>query len=254
MGKIKLNKKDNYTIISNGILKNMSLSLKAKGLYAYMWSLPDDWDYSVAGLVKVLKEGKDAINEALKELEKEGYLVRTILRKSGKFADMDYILHEIPQKPPFTDFPSAGKPLAENPQQLNTNRTKEKNKQNHLSEINGEQAPLEKKNSKEVTIDEIYKDPKNEKIIEALRLYHNWYKESKLGYKASSVAKWANLLSEYSKDDPLVAIEIAKQSIENGWRNIFPLKKSNKYNDGATMKKFDPKTLARDEDGKLIEF
>ena len=113
MGKIKLNRKDNFTIISNSILKNPNLTLKAKGLYAYMWSLPDDWDYSVAGLTKVLKEGKDAINEALKELEREGYLVRTILRAGGKFADMDYILHETPQKVPFTENPQAEKSDAE---------------------------------------------------------------------------------------------------------------------------------------------
>ena len=70
MGKIKINKGGNYTVISNHVLQNNNLSLKAKGLYAFMWSLPDTWDYSVSGLTKVLKEGRDAINEALKELER----------------------------------------------------------------------------------------------------------------------------------------------------------------------------------------
>lgn len=84
MGKIQINRRNNFTMVSNHVLRNENLSLKAKGLYAYMWSLPDSWDYSVAGLTKVLKEGKSAINEALKELEHEGYLVRTILRKGGK--------------------------------------------------------------------------------------------------------------------------------------------------------------------------
>ena len=127
MGKIKLNKRDNYTIISNHVLKNLNLSLKAKGLFVFMWSQSDDWDYSVAGLTKVLKEGKGAINEALKELENEGYLVRTILRKGGKFTDMDYILNEFPQKPPFTDFPHTEKPLTENPPQINTNKNNKSN-------------------------------------------------------------------------------------------------------------------------------
>lgn len=77
MGKIQINRRNNFTMVSNHVLRNENLSLKAKGLYAYMWSLPDSWDYSVAGLTKVLKEGKSAINEALKELEHEGYLVRT---------------------------------------------------------------------------------------------------------------------------------------------------------------------------------
>lgn len=142
MGKIKLDRKDNYTIISNSVLKNKNLSLKAKGLYAYMWSLPDDWDYSVAGLVTLLKEGKDAINEALKELEREGYLVRTILRKGGKFSDMDYILHEFPQFSPFTENPQAEKPFTENPQQLNTKGTKEKSTKDPLPLVKGSKLPL----------------------------------------------------------------------------------------------------------------
>ena len=96
MGKIKINKGGNYTVISNHVLQNNNLSLKAKGLYAFMWSLPDTWDYSVSVLTKVLKEGRDAINEALKELEREGYLVRSILRTGGKFTDMDYTLNEFP--------------------------------------------------------------------------------------------------------------------------------------------------------------
>ena len=96
MSKIKVNKQSNFTMVSNHVLRNANLSLKAKGLYAYMWSLPEDWDYSVSGLTKVLKEGRDAINEALKELEREGYLVRTILRSGGKFSDMDYMLNETP--------------------------------------------------------------------------------------------------------------------------------------------------------------
>lgn len=86
LGKIRINKRANYTVISNNVLENENLSLKAKGLFAVMWSKPDTWEYSVAGLEKQLKEGKDAINAALKELENEGYLVRTILRKNGKFS------------------------------------------------------------------------------------------------------------------------------------------------------------------------
>lgn len=131
MGKIKLEKRKGYTVISNSVLRNKNISLKAKGLYAYMWSLPDDWNYSVEGLTKVLKEGKDAINMALKELEREGYLVRSTLRRGGKFSDIDYTLFEEPQILPVTENPHTVNPVTENPQQINTNKTK-KNQQKIL--------------------------------------------------------------------------------------------------------------------------
>ena len=141
MGKIKLEKKKGYTVISNSVLRNKNLSLKAKGLYAYMWSLPDDWNYSVEGLTKVLKEGKDAINMALKELEKEGYLVRSTLRRDGKFSDIDYTLYEEPQTLPFTENPHTVNPVTKNPQQINTNKTKEKPTKDPFPYGKGEQAP-----------------------------------------------------------------------------------------------------------------
>lgn len=71
MGKIKINKGGNYTVISNHVLQNNNLSLKAKGLYAFMWSLPDTWDYSVSGLTKVLKEGRDITRLILQEMIRE---------------------------------------------------------------------------------------------------------------------------------------------------------------------------------------
>ena len=39
-----------YTVMSNHHLRDPALSLKAKGLLSQMLALPDDWDYSVAGL------------------------------------------------------------------------------------------------------------------------------------------------------------------------------------------------------------
>lgn len=227
MGKIKLNKKDNFTIISNSVLKNANLTLKAKGLYAYMWSLPDDWDYSVAGLTKVLKEGKDAINEALKELEREGYLVRTILRAGGKFADMDYILHETPQRVPFTENPQAENPFTENPQQINTNKTKEKEIETKKDKsFLEEQAPFTKTpSSKQEIIALVFEDPNNTYILEALRKYQEWYKKNHLGYQGKTVVKWAKILRDNAGEDPALAIAIVEQSIKNGWKSLYPLKK-----------------------------
>lgn len=249
MGKIKLDRKDNYTIISNSVLKNKNLSLKAKGLYAYMWSLPDDWDYSVAGLVTLLKEGKDAINEALKELEREGYLVRTILRKGGKFSDMDYILHEFPQFSPFTENPQAEKPFTENPQQLNTNRTKKETTKDPLPKVKGEQAPFSSEKKKSYKT--VYDMPENKVIREALVKFVDSCKGRNYTPKVTTVEKFAKTLRENSYGNPELAMRIVDQSISKGWKDLYPLKE--KFRAGAVTKQFTGET-AKDKDGKEIVY
>ena len=76
MAKVTVCKESNFTVLDNGIFKDKELSLKARGLLTTMLSLPDDWNYTIEGLTKILKEGKDSIRGALTELEESGYLVR----------------------------------------------------------------------------------------------------------------------------------------------------------------------------------
>ena len=133
MAVIRVNKTKNYTIMSNTHLNDKEMSLKAKGLLSLMLSLPDNWDYSIAGLVTLSKDGKDSVMNTLSELENFGYLKRTKLTDSkGRFAGYDYDVFENPNtvkpdegKPysekPNAEKPNAEKPNAENPTQLNTN-------------------------------------------------------------------------------------------------------------------------------------
>ena len=74
MAVIRVNKTKDYTIMSNSHFREREMSLKAKGLLSLMLSLPDDWDYSVAGLVAICLEKESAINATLGELKKFGYL------------------------------------------------------------------------------------------------------------------------------------------------------------------------------------
>ena len=70
----KIEKNQNYTVMSNHHLRDKNLSLKAKGLLSFMLSLPEDWDYSISGLVSICKEEETAIKTALKELKNQKYL------------------------------------------------------------------------------------------------------------------------------------------------------------------------------------
>ena len=123
-----------YTVMSNHHLRNKELSLKAKGLLSQMLSLPEDWDYTLAGLSHINREKIDAIREAVKELEKAGYIVRSRERdEKGRLRGADYIIYEQPQLPeeqpptldyptlenPTLDNPTLEKPTLENPTQLN---------------------------------------------------------------------------------------------------------------------------------------
>ena len=100
MAVIRVNKTSDYTIMGNSHLKEKEMSLKAKGLMSLMLSLPNDWDYSVAGLVSICKESDSSIKSALDELKKFGYLVITKKMPnqtdSGKI-EYEYNIFEYPQ-------------------------------------------------------------------------------------------------------------------------------------------------------------
>ena len=75
MSVFKIEKNKNYTVMSNYHLRDKNLSYKAKGLLSFMLSLPEDWDYSINGLVSISKEEVKAIRNILQELQRYGYLV-----------------------------------------------------------------------------------------------------------------------------------------------------------------------------------
>lgn len=74
MAIIRIVKNKDYTVMSNTHLRDKRLSLKAVGLLSIVLSLPDDWHYTINGLVGSVKDGKDSVESAIKELKKNGYL------------------------------------------------------------------------------------------------------------------------------------------------------------------------------------
>ena len=114
MAVFRVERNRGYTVMSNHHLRNRGLTLKAKGLLSQMLSLPENWDYTLAGLSHINREKIDAIREAVRELEKAGYIVRSRERdEKGRLRGADYIIYEQPQ-PPVSDLPTL-----ENPTQLN---------------------------------------------------------------------------------------------------------------------------------------
>ena len=130
MSIVRVNKTSNYTVLSNYHFKEKQMGLKAKGLLSLMLSLPDDWNYSIAGLVKLSKDGKDSVMSALAELEQFGYLQRKqMVNDKGQFSGVEYNIFEEPQKDlAVADNQQSAKqntdnPISEKQTQLNTNST-----------------------------------------------------------------------------------------------------------------------------------
>ena len=98
MAVFRVERNTNYTTMSNYHLRDTNLSLKAKGLLSVFLSLPDEWHYSISGLMKITKEGRDCLTAVIKELEKAGYLVRYQSRdETGKIVGIEYVIYEKPQ-------------------------------------------------------------------------------------------------------------------------------------------------------------
>ena len=142
MAKFKVKKTKDYTIMSNYHLKEKNMSLKAKGLLSVMLSLPDNWDYSIAGLVAISQENETAIKSALSELKQFGYLeVIKLMPNESETGRIDYI-YNVYEKPKQEGEKQEVENLpleildVENQGQLNTNNKTLNNKYNNINNNN----------------------------------------------------------------------------------------------------------------------
>ena len=119
MAVFRIEKARDYTVMSNYHLRDMLLSLKAKGLLSLMLSLPENWDYTMKGLARICKDGIDSISGGIRELEAHGYLVRARVRnENGQLCSIEYTILEQPKEPTQTPAPVREKPIRENPIQV----------------------------------------------------------------------------------------------------------------------------------------
>lgn len=211
----RVHKKNDYTMINNYLIKDKNLQLKDKGMLLVLLSLPNDWDFSVAGLEKICKETKDTINGILNNLQKYNYLKREIKRDDkGRFIDWQYDIYEIPKdlyddlphpKNPDMDNPDMDFPDMENYTQLNTNKENTKKQNTKLKE-----------NVKRKYFD-------NEDLNNIFIEYLEMRKKMKAINSDRAINTLINKLSSYDDDMKFRMIE---QSIVNSWKSIYEVKLS----------------------------
>lgn len=144
MAQIRVEKDKNFSIVSNEILRDTSLSIKARFILVFCLSLSDSWEYNIKGLATVIGVGVDTISAGLKELESHGYLERKRVRdEKGRLKNVEYILREKPKREkPILENPILDKPILEKPTLINkdiiNNQSKKEPKKKRV-----EKAPCE---------------------------------------------------------------------------------------------------------------
>jgi len=96
MNKLNNKIKENFTTIPNSVIRNKSLSDRARFLFCYMASMPNDWQFYQSAMAKELGYTKDTLRKYMEELLSTGYLIREQRREKGKFDSYDYTINFSP--------------------------------------------------------------------------------------------------------------------------------------------------------------
>ena len=238
----RANKDNNFTVISNYHLQDKKLSLRAKGLLSLMLSLPDEWEYSINGLVSICKESEKTVEKALKELKDLGYLevikIPPNQSKTGRF-EYSYEIFEKPKK-------QEGKKQGVEKQGVEKQGV-EKQGLEFYPQLNTKQLNTKRKNTKQLNTNKKELSELEQTVIE--------FEKMRKLIKAPLTPKAKELMLK--KLDKLAStdaekIEILNQSIENSWKGIFPLRQENGYNTSRSNKVEMPEYMKKQEKGEIV--
>ncbi|MDD3122879.1 MAG: hypothetical protein PHC62_05095 [Candidatus Izemoplasmatales bacterium] len=291
MAIIRVEKTKNYTIMSNYHFREKEMTLKSKGLLSLMLSLPDNWDYSIAGLVAICKENESAIKSSLKELESFGYLkINKIYPDESSSGRIEYEYHvfekslkQEDKKQEVENQPLEYLPV-ENPNQLKTNKVNTKEEYSSKDETQTSKTIkskpiIETKSKKEKKVKDIVTMrgminafTQNEDIREKLLEYFNM--RLKKGLQPN---QWQIILDDlraFAGNSASIAVDKINGAIAGGYMQVIAAWEKDKKNN-FSKPKFDntagrkaeavinmteeekkefEENLATDESGNLLQF
>lgn len=220
-----------YTNICYGIFLDNELSYKSKGLLCQMWSLPDEWDFSVEGLSKLSSDGKDSVRSAIHELEESGYLQRESVRGSdGRLGSIEYHLYDKRGASLMSDGSSASRPSAENPSAVNS--TQSNINTSIIKESTIKESIPQRERKKAVSVQEVI-SMLPEELQETAEMFVEHRKKLKSPMTGHALELAIKKAKKYANDNLDTTIAIMEQSIENGWKGIFELKEESPKRTGG---------------------
>lgn len=220
----RVEKNREFVVMSNRFLRNKDMSLKAKGLLALCLSLPDDWNYSLNGLVAICKESLTAIRSTLKELEEFKHLKRVKKKdEKGKFV-YEYILYEVPYETinPHTDFLHMGNLHIDN--QDIENLSIENDRQQSIKEISIKEQSIDNKDLyilerefEQVIIENVT----NESIRDLYREYLQMRKSINAPLTIRGLKMLITRCTNLSHENAMVQKLLLENAIMNKWKNVY---------------------------------
>ena len=228
MGIIRREKSENYSVIYNECFQNPLLSARAKGIFAYLMTLPDDWKIYKQELGKHFKEGRDALNSAFDELEIAGYITKTPERGAkGRLDGWDYTVYESTEllETRNTVNPSDGESATTKylslPSTKNTNGVAK----------SPEDKNRESGNQSKKELDQVLQgsDVTRRPILDEWLAYK---RERKQGYKPLGLSK---LIKKWERFSPDVLQQAVDSAMESGWSGCFPEQVGQAYNKPAQV-------------------
>lgn len=237
MAIVRVVKNKDYTVMSNAHLHDKRLSLKAVGLLSIVLSLPDDWHYTVKGLVGSVKDGERAVNGALSELKQCGYLQVNKLYPNSERSKIEYqyVFYEKPQgiqNVPLeqdlqnvdlqnvgiqnVDLQNVGAYISTNKQSTNKQNTKELNTNEY-----------KEKNIKKESVNSVIAEyTENKDLQDALHDFVDMRTKARKPLTVRAMKLSLNELDKLAVDD-VTKIAIVNQSIVHSWLTFYKLQNNN---------------------------
>ena len=225
---VRFRRKKAFATLYREVAQDSRLSLEARGLLILMASLPEDWEYSVAGLAKKAGCGKDKLRRILGELEDVGYLAREQSHDSGgKFSGNIYVIQD--EAPPLSGKPDNGEtrqrffPSSGNPTEQYIDPTVDNRKEPPKPPTGGRRSRNYDlaDDAKPILQAYVGEDRELHQALGALI-------EVRIAKKAVNSARAIKmLLSELDRlsggrrADKLLLL---RQSVTNSWKSVFPLR------------------------------
>ena len=196
MIRVKKDKNNPFVILNKGFLNNPNLSLKAKGLLAYLLSKPDDWQIYQSELALHFTDGKASLKTAMNELINAGYITRNQPRKNGKFSSNEYVVYEVAITA--DRFSVGGKQDTTNNDLTNLERTKKEKETNYINTLKSE-IPAQLSFFQEIS----QEYPRE--ILEVINMffikYKQNYNEQHPFYKRELLSDCARIINLYNDDE-----------------------------------------------------
>lgn len=238
--KIKSGRKKGFVVLFRSAAQDDRLSLEARGLFALMVSLPENWSYTVAGLAKKAGCGREKARRLLQELQTVGYLVREQSHDGGgKFSGSVYVLQDeapLPENPsngetktsPLPEKPTTAEPSTAGP---STENAPEKNKE--LKTPEEKEPPKAPQRGRRGSKYDLAEDAKpllqayvagDQELHRMLGEFIKLRVELQAINSREAVKRLLNRLDKFSGGDRGIKLQLLDQSITSSWKSVFPLR------------------------------